>query len=90
MLISMDERELDKLFPLTARMVNKSPYVYLNCPDAIGGRHGPADAYGKCPWCGKKYEQAVSFHPSAVKGAEVSSYEYHYNPDYGTDNLDRY
>jgi hypothetical protein len=90
MLNEMDELEkrLNELFPLTSH--NDSYYSHLDCPESIHGKHGPADAKGKCPWCDKKYEQAVSFSPRAVKGNEISAYEYYYDPDFGSNYLDRY
>lgn len=86
---TMDERELDELFPLTARIRMEKPLT--GCPNTIMGRHGPADVYGKCPWCRTKYEQTVKApHPRKIKGAGVSAYEYHYDPDYGNSHLDCY
>jgi len=66
--------------------------VYLDCPDALYGRHGPTDSYGKCPWCGKKVE-SVALKPRAdrnVKSDALASYDYYYDPDYGIDPYDRY
>jgi hypothetical protein len=85
---TMDEQELDGLFPLTARMRMEKPSIRI-CPDTIMGIHGPADVYGKCPWCGTKYESTIETPPPRkVKGAGVSAYEYHYDPDYGNSYLD--
>lgn len=83
----MDElnRVLDELFPITAQYEFKGD----GCPDTLYGYHGPADTYGKCPWCNTKYEAtAKAPRPRRIKGEGVSAYEYHYDPDYGNSSLD--
>lgn len=64
--------------------------MYLDCPDTLYGRHGPADRNGKCPWCGKKYEAAIE-KPRLDhdrKSKAISAYEYFYDPDFGIDPYD--
>lgn len=53
------------------------------CPNTVYGQHGPTDAKGKCPWCGRKVEAAVS-RPDGLPVSEATdSYDYFYDPDYG-------
>lgn len=61
------------------------------CPDTIMGRHGPADKYGRCPWCHTKYEASIRKPPLENVLAECdSAYGYYYDPDFGTNNIDEY
>lgn len=53
-----------------------------NCPESVGN-HGPADQYGRCPWCGRKYTYATQWVPdrSAMSDSEFY-YRTHYDPDF--------
>lgn len=54
------------------------------CPDTVNGYHGPADVYGRCPWCGFKYTHArgrAQAYPY-VEGDLVEAYRRTYDPDY--------
>lgn len=58
--------------------------MITRCPEAFA--HGPADAQGRCPWCGQRCEPPVSrprgqrFEPSDL----TEAYGEFYDPDYGT------
>jgi hypothetical protein len=56
------------------------------CPDTAGMRdHSPADKYGKCSWCGRKYTSAM---PKPALRPTVSdltlAYHQTYDPDFGS------
>lgn len=52
-----------------------------DCPEAF--HHGPADAYGRCPWCGRKYTNTQPM-PRVGEMTELTdAYGYAYDPDHG-------
>jgi hypothetical protein len=55
----------------------------FRCPESTG-RHGPADAYGRCPWCSIKYTSTAP-RPEGFDETELTeAYEEFYDPNYGT------
>lgn len=60
------------------------------CPDSVLGFHGLSDRYGRCPWCKQKTEYVVVWKPKAVKSDIDLSYEYFYDPDFGSKKEDKY
>lgn len=57
------------------------------CPEAF--RHGPADASGRCPWCGSRYARPrprPRLRPRPLSEATSDlrlAYEEFYDPDFG-------
>jgi hypothetical protein len=55
----------------------------FRCPESTGP-HGPADAYGRCPWCGTKYTSTAP-RPEAFDETDLTdAYEEFYDPDHGS------
>lgn len=53
------------------------------CPESINGGHGPADTYGKCPWCGIKYTGTQPRPPREPILSELDdAYAQRWDPDY--------
>lgn len=55
------------------------------CPEAAYGEHGPADARGRCPWCGRKYVSAMPAPDSYPVSELTDAYDMHYDPDWGAE-----
>ena len=52
------------------------------CPDTVNGQHGPADAYGRCPWCGVKFTVSA-WAPERTPCTELTdAYGLHFDPDW--------
>jgi len=63
----------------------------LNCKESLYGIHDAARD-GKCHWCGRRVDspcpKPTSFGHSK---AEIdTAYEYYYDPDFGSDRMDKY
>ncbi|HEX8113013.1 MAG TPA: hypothetical protein VF516_35020 [Kofleriaceae bacterium] len=54
---------------------------HIQCSEAFS--HGPADAYGRCPWCRQKYTHAVHPRGTASIAKLAEAYNTTYDPDHG-------
>ncbi len=53
------------------------------CADTVDGQHGPADAYGKCPWCGSRYTHVMPRAGGPHPPGEIeTAYRRTYDPDF--------
>lgn len=61
------------------------------CPEATQ-HSGLTDKAGRCLYCGAKVEAAQTAPQGdpSIKSELRLAYEYHWDPDYGTDRRDKY
>jgi hypothetical protein len=60
------------------------PLERWQCPEAL--RHGPLDGAGRCPWCRRQVDSAVSYVAGETFGRRTElaeAYAITYDPDEG-------
>lgn len=59
------------------------------CSEGI--RHGPADRYGRCPWCKTKYTYGAGRYLPEIRSWRSDlddAYDRQWNPDWGSGRFD--